>query len=657
MLQEIKRYYTTFGCKHPFLITLYNLILVYVLFTITRLLFYFFNMSLFPGVDTGTLLRMMVGGLLFDTSAILYTNLLYIILMLLPFTFVAGKLYQAIVKYFFILTNAVAIGANCADVFYYRFAFRRTTASVFSEFVHEENKGRFAWQFLVEYWYMFLIWLMLIGAMAWAYRRIYDYYKAKSLREHLVYAGHGLLVLVLSGVLILGGLRGGFRHSTRPITLSNAGQFVNNPNEIAVVLNTPFAIYRTLGKKPLSYAHYFEDDQELIQVYNPIHLGQDSLDFQPLNVVVIILESMGREYIGRYNTHLLDGNDYESYAPFLDSIIDHSLMFRHSFSNGRKSIDVLPAVLTSIPMIVEPYVLTPYASNKINSLGSLLAEKGYHTSFFHGAPNGSMGFQAFINICGIGQYYGMSEYGNRKDFDGFWGIWDEEFLQFYADQMERFPEPFFSGIFTTSSHHPYNLPERYKGVFPEGKHPMHACAGYTDHALKMFFEKARQMPWYDNTLFVFTADHPNRTFVDEYQTSLGAFAVPLFFFRPDGSLKGIRNEAAQHIDILPSVLAYLNYDKPFVAFGRNLFDPSSVPFSIKYLNNNYLITLGDYLLYFNGTEATALFNYKSDPLLKQDVLLQSPERVEQMTRFVKAFIQQYNRRLIDNDLVLRVEIE
>jgi phosphoglycerol transferase MdoB-like AlkP superfamily enzyme len=118
-----------------------------------------------------------------------------------------------------------------------------------------------------------------------------------------------------------------------------------------------------------------------------------------------------------------------------------------------------------------------------------------------------MGYLAFSNLIGIQQYFGMDEYGNKNDFDGYWAIWDEEFFQYFAGKLSGFSQPFVSTIFSATSHHPFLLPERYTGRFPEGPHPINRCIGYTDMAVRRFFESASRQPWFDNTIFVITADH------------------------------------------------------------------------------------------------------------------------------------------------------
>lgn len=654
MVKEFRHYFSDISLKgNIYLMLVWRFALLMIIFTLCRLLFYMFNVDFFANLTTAGLLRIFAGGLWFDTSALIYTNILYTILYLLPFTFRYSNWYQGILKYLFVVTNSIAIGANCADFIYFRFTMRRTTATVFDEFKHETNFGSLIPKFIADYWYVFLIWIALTAIIVLLYGKVRPIQKQKGFRFHLVYGINGFVLLLCFAILMVGGMRGGFRHSTRPITLSNAGQYVSEPLEAAIVLNTPFAIYRTLGKKSLVKVDYYKKNDELESVYTPLQKPQVADSLKRMNVVIFILESFGREYIGAYNNHLKQRDGYSGFTPFLDSLIGQSLWFRYSYANGRKSIDAMPSVLASIPMFVEPYFLTSYSTNKINSVASLLRAEGYHTAFFHGAPNGSMGFQAFANVAGFEEYYGMSEYPDPAHFDGMWGVWDEEFFQFFAQKLNQFQQPFCAAIFSVSSHHPFKVPARYEGKFPKGTLPIHQCIAYTDYSLKRFFETASKMEWYPNTLFVFTADHCNQTYYPEYQTSVGAFSVPVIFYRPDNSLKGCRNELAQQIDIMPSVLGYLNYPKPFIAFGRNLFDSKGRNYVVNYTNGCYQLYVDDYVMIFDGTKTLGIYNFKEDVQLSNNLLGQLPDREKEMEKMLKAIIQQYNSRMIDDNLVVK----
>lgn len=651
MITALAQYFKTIKIKGNIYITLaVNLAIVFALFTLCRVLFYAFNSQYFSNIDFSHFTRMLAGGLKFDTSGIFYTNLLYILAMLLPFAFRYNRIYQLVLKWIFWVTNGIALLANCSDIIYFRFTLRRTTASIFNEFENEVNIPSLFLKFAVDYWYIVIIWMVLVALLVVAYRKPKLFIPVKGFTQHSVYFVNGLVLLALLMGLTVGGLRGGFRHSTRPITLSNAGEYVKEPLETAIVLNTPFSIIRTIGFKGLQKVVFFENEEELASIYTPVQTPNPEGNFKPLNVVVIIMESIGREYIGAYNPHLKE-KGYNGYTPFLDSLISESYMFRYSFSNGRKSIDVLPSVLTSIPMMVEPFILTPYSSNKLNSLATILKPKGYHSSFFHGAPNGSMGHQAFTTMHGFDKYYGMTEYANDNDFDGMWGIWDEEFFQYFAKEMNNLPQPFISSIFSVTSHHPFIIPKKYEGKFPKGTLPIHQCVGYTDYALRRFFDAIKDKPWFSNTLFVFTADHPNEPSFDEYRNNLGGFAVPIFFYHPSSSLKGISTVPAQQIDILPTVLGYLNYGEPFVAFGKNLFEKELTPFTVSYSNSTYQLIMDKYFLLHDGKQSVSLFNYLTDSLLQKNVLGERESEAKEMETFVKAFIQQYNNRIVNDKLM------
>ncbi|MBQ8442624.1 MAG: LTA synthase family protein, partial [Bacteroides sp.] len=495
-----------------------NLIGVYAVYAICRVVYGLENWSVLGGnFFSGGMTDVWNGGFLFDTSAILYTNSLYMMLMFFPLHLKEWKGWQKVAKYVFVIVNALAICMNLADAVYFKYTGRRTTVTVFSEFSNEGNLGNVFGVELLNHWYLVLLAVVLIMALAKLYVMPKEVVKIKS---WVKYYAVQVLILALFVPLCIGGMRGGITKAVRPITISNANQYVDRPEDAALVLNTPFSLIRTIGKNVFVIPNYFEEDQ-LAAIYSPVHqLAADSVMPKKKNVVVMIVESFGSEYIGALN-------DYAGYTPFLDSLISQSLTWEYSYGNGRKSIDGMPSVLSSIPMFVEPFFLTPASVNNVGGIARELNKEGYYSAFFHGAENGSMGFQAFARATGFQDYFGRTEYNQdqrfngNEDFDGTWAIWDEPFMQYYALTMSEFKEPFVSAIFTASSHHPYTIPEAYKDIYPEEELVIHKCVRYTDHALKRFFETASKQPWFENTLFVLTADHTNLSAVPEYQTALG----------------------------------------------------------------------------------------------------------------------------------------
>lgn len=633
-----------------------NLLLAYIVYMITRVAYVWENWSLFSaGWSELSLGSLLVGSLRFDTSAIFYTNSLYIVLMLLPLQYKERPWWHTMCKAIFVTVNSICMAANLADAVYSQFTGRRTTWSFFSEFANEGNLGNIFFTELLNHWYFVLLGALLIVAMIFLYVKPCTAPQYRRSYYYIVNAVALLLFIPLS----VAAMRGGFTKAIRPIANSNANQYVNTPAEAAIVLNTPFSMLRTSGKKPFVDPHYYTPEQ-LDELYSPVVVPTDSTVLSGKNVVVLILESFGREYFGYYNKSL-DNGTYHGYTPFLDSLLDHSLTFDYTFANGRKSIDAMPSILSSIPMFVEPFFVSTTSLNDVDGIAACLDRKGYTTAFFHGADNGSMGFQAFARTTGFQTYYGRTEYeadsrfGGSADFDGTWAIWDEPFLQFFALKMSELQQPFMTSVFTASSHHPFAIPEQYRGVYHEGQHPIHKCILYSDNALRRFFATAKQQPWYDNTIFVLTADHTNHSNHDVYLTSLGAFSVPIIFFDPSGSLpREKRNGVAAQIDIMPTILGLLGYDEPYIAFGKDLLSGNTPTWTVNYSNGIYQYVDGPLVLLFDGERQTALYNYVDDPLQQHNLMGTQPEHEHQMLTRLKAIIQSYMIRMTTNNLTVKI---
>lgn len=625
-----------------------QLLFMLFVYTLLRIGFYEFNKSLFPDVSTGEFLMMLKGGVKFDLAALLYINVLYILWVAAPHPFKYTKEGHTISAILFVGSNAIGIALNLIDYVYYPFTLKRTTGTVFKQFSNESNLFRLVLEFLGNYWYMVLVFVGIIFALA-IYVRCLQLEKPKfNWRFYFIQSLSFLLIVFL----FVGGVRGGWAHSTRPITINNAGDYVSSPELISVVVNTPFSILRTLKAQELQEKDFFSEE-ELAEIYPVIHYPDSGAQFKDLNVVVLIMESFGRESVGALNTDLDDGN-YRGYTPFLDSLIGESYAFKYGFANGRKSIDALPSIITGVPSIGEPYVLSIYASNKTTSMAELLKKKGYETAFFHGAPNGSMGFSAYTKLAGIEKYYGKNEYNDDRDYDGIWGIWDEPFMQFMADEIGHLTPPFFAGFFSVSSHHPFRVPEEYKGVFPKGELPIHEPLGYSDNALRNFFEKASKMPWYENTLFVISADHATVNHKAEYQNEPGAYAIPILFYYPGGELKGMDVEKpVQQIDILPTVMSFLQYDQPYFSFGFNALDKERENFAVSNNGDHYNYFSDNYYMIHNGNRPLAIYDLQEDKFLKNNLLPLGFDRIGEFDKKMKAFIQQYNNRLIHNDLLAK----
>jgi phosphoglycerol transferase MdoB-like AlkP superfamily enzyme len=584
-------------------------------------------------------------GLVFDTTTILYVNGLFILFSALPLVINGKKGFQKGLFYLYFITNLSIYATNFVDFIYYKFTFNRSTRASLDSLENEGNKMELFFNFLVRYWHVFVLFFLL------SYLWIYLYKKVKVKTEirkiSFSYFIFSVINFLLIATLIVGGIRGDFKKSTRPINILDASRYVQNSSQADVVLNTPFAIIRTWNTNTFKKVNFVTQSQ-IDTLIAPIKQYKNNPPTKP-NVVILILESFAKEYNGRFNKNTNIPN-YKGYTPFVDSLANHSLIYTNAYANGWKSIHGVSSVIAGIPSFQDAFTSSPYPKQRIESLVSILKSEGYDTSFFHGGFNGSMGFLGFGNILGYDHYYGKTEYNNDADFDGVWGIWDEPYFQFMKRTLDKKQQPFMATLFSLTSHEPYKVPEKYKGKFPKGTIDIDESIGYTDFALKRFFNEAKKQPWYNNTIFVLVADHGNTVAYDEYLKEFNRHTIPILFFSPNGKYVGENKDFAQQIDIYPTILDMIGYQKPFRSFGRSLIGDTKVPpFAIRYFSDVYSFMSGNYICCFDGQKAVG-FYAKEDKGMEHNLIKNRNAEMDLLEIKCKAFIQDYMERIIDRKL-------
>jgi len=619
------------------LTVLIRFIVLLVLYQFGRLSFLLINQSYFNAITNSQILTVFYRGMLFDMSAICNISFVIFLAYLIPIPFIFNKKYIKVVDIVFIVTVFLQMLFNFIDCEYFKFINKRTTFDILKNLFLSDDAFILLPRFIFDFWFIPLLWLAFSFLGIWIIKKadkkvdLLEY----SVKKHwLIWAIPQFIIIV---ALVIIGIRGiGFK----PIQLITASKFTNTAN-FPLIYNTPFTILHTMKGDALKQEHYF-DEKRSVSLFNPIVNYEKAGDTKKENVVVIILESFSFDYIGSLSHS-------KGYTPFLDSIIGQSLAFDNAFANGKKSIEALPSIFASIPnLLEEPYITSQYGGNTIKGLPSVLKEQGYSTSFFHGGRNGTMGFDNFCKAAGMEHYFGMNEYVGPEAYDGDWGIKDEEFLQFYAKQLHSFHQPFFSSVFTLSSHHPYTVPDKYKSRFKGGKMPIYKAIQYADYSLQQFFKTISKEDWFKNTLFVFTADHAAQEEDYSHKKNADLFRIPIIIYHPgDENMKGLKHQIVQQTDIMPSILDYLNIKGSYVCFGKSVFDSSASRLAVQYLGGVYSIFEGNYSLSFNGEqflEKTVLCDSTNTELSKETELL--------MQQSLKSIIQQFNDRLIRNKMVV-----
>ena len=626
----------------------YRLFLAFFFYQIARFLFWFFNRELIQIDSVSDYFSISYHGTAFDTTAILYVNSLFILLSLLPLVINTKKNYQKFLFYLYFITNGIAYGMNFGDFIYYRFSQARLTTAALNVAKHEDNIGKVFMVSVLEHPFVIFWFAVLMIFWIFLYKKVkVEEQKPEKKWKYFVFS---VLNLCIVAALVVGGIRGDFKHSTRPINLVDANRHVKNPLQANVVLNSVFSFFRTMNTNNFKEVHFVNEEfiEKNIQPYKIY--PRENAEPKP-NVVIFILESFGKEYSGAFNKNTKIKN-FVSYTPFFDSLATQSLISTNAFANGRQSIHGMSSVLAGIPSLKDAFTSSPYSNQKIQSIVSVANEMGYDTSFFHGAPNGSMGFLGFGNILGFKHYYGKTEFNNDTDFDGMWGIWDEPFFQYFAKTLNTKKSPFMATMFSASSHHPFKIPDKYQGKFKKGPLEIHEPIGYTDFALKKFFETAKKMSWYQNTIFVVVADHTNQIAYPEYEKAMNRFAIPILFYSPNPKyqLKGEITEPAQQMDIYPTLADLMGYNKKIRSWGRSLVSAKKEDYLIVNSSGVEQFMIGNYIYLFDGKDFTGIYDIK-DLGYEKNLLgkVKSPETDLGMLKS-KAWYQDYMDRVINRKL-------
>ena len=591
-----------------------------VIYTTSRIFFFLnnrINLESFSFID-------FIEGIRFDLSALVYINIPILILLLFPTKLRHNKDYIKFTNSLFYILNFIFIVFNNIDIEYYRFTQKRSTFDFIELILLGSDARNIIPQYLSDYWKITLFTAIQIWFL-FKINNKYQFYNI-SLKMNIL---KRILPFLLGTLIFIISARGGFQ--LKPIKPINAGEISNSKNT-SLILNTPFTILHSLDENKLISYSYF-NKSKLDSIYKTTHIF-DKKESKP-NVIILIMESYSKEYIGFYN----NGNGS---TPFLDSLMNYSLVFTNAYANGLKSIEALPAITASIPSLMnDPFITSNYAQNSFESIASLLNKEDYYTSFYHGGYKGTMGFYSYCKKAGFSDYFGLEEYDNINDFDNSWGIYDKPFFKYFAENVNTKGEPFFSTFFSLSSHPPYTLPNDYlKGFDSVNKIGIRETILYSDFSMKNFFNNIENKTWFNNTIFIITADHTSaENFNNKYNNKIGRYTIPLIIYSPDGSYKGINNNVVQQIDIMPTVLEIIGYNKPFFSFGKSILSEKN--WAINYIQNEYCLIKENSIIL---SKIEKYSSYKDWNLTDTNMI-----NVDNIN-LLKAIKQDYNYRMMNNKI-------
>ena len=327
-----------------------------------------------------------------------------------------------------------------------------------------------------------------------------------------------------------------------------------------------------------------------------------------LNVVLVSVESLGAEFLGSY------GNA-EGLTPNLDRLAGESLWFTRVYATGNRTVRGMEALSLALPPTPGQSIVRRPHNEALFSFGSVLEDKGYSVLFAYGGYGYFDNMNAFFDANDYRSIDRRAIPSARVQHETVWGVADEHLFDQVLEEIEREhrarpQRPFFVHVMTTSNHRPYTYPDGRIDI-PSGSGRAGAVK-YTDYAIGQFLAKARARPWFDDTVFVLTADHganargTTRIPVDKY-------LIPVMVYSPKHVAPRRVDRLMSQIDIPPTLLGLLDFDYYSKFFGRDVLRSppgSDRAFVANYQTLGYLVR--DRLVLLQPRRKTEAFRVDAD---------------------------------------------
>lgn len=328
----------------------------------------------------------------------------------------------------------------------------------------------------------------------------------------------------------------------------------------------------------------------------------------PYNVVVIMLESWSARFIDSYS-----GSDY-GVTPNFDQLSKESLMFTDFYANGQRSIEGVTSMLAGV---TQPSGLANLGwgleLNNFSYLGDLAKGHGYHTMAMQSSARRSFRLDSVTSLAGFDDYYGSEDMadGEResKETKPRFGTWDGNMFRLFHEKLSGLKEPFMGFTFTSTTHSPFFSPGEAWEKYPHdnaSENGFFNALYYADMMLGEFIEASKKEPWFDNTIFIVTADHTLGSGVDkkkkffEVDSPLQRHHIPLLIYAPKIFSPERLEILGSQSDIFPTVIDILGWDDAFASTGKSLFDKEALRHIYFREGNNVGLATSDAQLLYNG---------------------------------------------------------
>lgn len=558
-----------------------------------------------------------------------------IILTFFSFFGKKSRLFEQIYTWVLTVCFTITFGICAADIPY------------FDQFFDRFNITAFEWMATGDSVFVFkMIWeeptyiLMMLPVLACGF--IFWFFAHRIIKrstgwESVNYVHYGVATVLLWGLIFIG-MRGRLNEKS-PIMVGTA-YFGNNAMLNQLGLNPNFTLVRSWldSKDPDNQkVRFMSDDAAIALVQKNFGIENPNPEFpiarevvgdslsNDYNVIVVIMEGMS------YNKTAHGGNT-RNLTPFLDSLMCNSLSFNNCYTSGSHTYCGIYTTLVSYPVVFRNHALKRIPVLQYDGIASTLQKNGYQTAYFTTHDKEFDNVAGFLSQNGVERIISQADYP-VSEVKTTLGVPDDFMFRFAMpvfDEMASNNRPFFAAMMTASDHGPYYLPDYFE---PRSEDIKYQITEYADWSLRRFIEMASEKPWFDNTLFVFVADHGAALDTD-YSIPLSYFHSPLVFYMPK-HLQAVENECiASQMDIFPTMMGILGKSYVNNTFGIDLLNGNR-RYAYFMGDDKYGVLDGEWLLINKPSEEQkGLYKYVEKE--KKNYILEYPEIANEMQKYAES---------------------
>lgn len=548
------------------------LVFIAIMYGLLRLSLLFIYPEYFAGLSIGEILIAFAQGMRFDFSiaAITYSFSLLglLVLQFLPKAYPRGS--AAMLWFAFIVLSATWL-LYAGSIGYFGEVHRHLGA----ELVQLSADMKFVLTLLTgsRIWALAAGMIFLVGAaFLWRVWVVLPASRLNLAQPWLVKVCIALLLVAMEVLLVRG-----FELSSKPLGVADA-YALGNERQATLSLNGAFSALHLSRKalkarsKPIAY--FQVEELQAMQPQLPIfrriipHYELPAAYERP-NLVMVLLESWSFKYIDG-----LAGGHYGA-TPFMDSLIAKSAVWTNAYAAGQRSIEGIQAALTSVPLLEGwPTIGFGLEQTRITSIAEKAEEQGYETLFMQTSKARSFHVDSIAKGLGFNHYYAMEDYEDNAEYEDESEFgWDYEGLQFFAEKLsvQKPEKPYFAFFFTGTTHEPFPNPGEQFHIRPHDEHWEHRYLNtlrYSDHSLEKFMHEMKETTGYQNTIFIFVADHTLRASLGDRKDS---FRIPLIIYSPSELIPpGLHSDYVSQYDIMPTLSSLMGVSSEISSFGRSL---------------------------------------------------------------------------------------